>query len=559
MARINLKKIIQRDQKIANIFQQVVDLTGEVVSVQDQKGNFILGEAQNGNTDFLPIEFDGAVVGKVYGTKAIIPIVNLIEILINQEQEKKKLGKEVLDLYREVNLMYNFAQKLAETIDQKGIAKLTLEETNNLITADSGVVALFQDEINPIELTAQFGEKKISTDAFNDVDSFYNKVLKKEEAGILNDFQPKIGEKVSILFAPLVGKNKRVGMIILTNNQGYQFTAADLKFLSTLSVQSAAAIESAQLYEKNLKEVEEREQAIKVLHEAADRFVPNEFLKALGFEEITQVTLGDSVEKNVTVFFSDIRGYTALSEKMSPADTFKFIDAYNRRMGPIILRNRGFVNQYLGDGIMAIFPYSPADAIKASVEMQHEIHEYNKSRLQKNRPPVHIGIGLHTGPLVMGITGDEQRMDATTISDTVNTAARIEGLTKYYGVNILLTESCLAAYQNNGESHFAEKDQLRSLGKVQVKGKKQAVGIYECFGGDLPESIAFKTRFQPDFKRALEDFHQQKFVNTVATLSQIVTQNPNDRTACLFLSKANQLMMQGAEENWTGVEMMMVK
>ena len=559
MARINLKKLVQRNKNTADILQQLVQLIGEEVTIEDVKGKNLLGNPPAENTNFYPIEFEGELVGKVYGTVAVKPIVDLVQLLVNQEQERKKLGVEVLDLYREVNLMYDFAQQLAETIDQASIANLTLKETNNLMAADGGIVALFREEKASIELVAQLDFEFATEKELENPDNIYRQLMDKEDAGILNDFRDHNETNVSILYAPLHSKNHRLGTIFLVSKTGYQFTAADLKLLSTLSIQSAAAIESAQLYEKNIKEAEERESAIKILHEAASRFVPNQFIESLGFDQITQVALGDCVERNVTVFFSDIRGYTSLSENMSPTETFKFVNAFNNRMGPIISRNRGFINQYLGDGIMAIFPHCPSDAIKASIEMHKELQEYNIVRQQKNRKAIKIGIGLHTGPLIMGITGDEHRMDATTISDTVNTAARVESLTKYYGVNILMTESCLRELSDTSKQDCLDLFRLRYLGKVQVKGKQKALKIHECFDGDLPESIVNKSQYQSDFKSALQNFHDQNFTYAVATLSQVVTKNPEDKTACLFFSKANQLMIQGADKNWTGVETMMVK
>ena len=559
MARINLKKLIQRNQETANILQQLISQSGEVIAITDNKGEWLMGTTPTDDTSFQLIEFDGADVGKVYGKVGAKPIANLIQLLVNQEQERKKLGTEVLDLYREVNLMYNFAQKLGETIDQTDIAQLTLEETNNLISATGGMVALFQEDNNQVDLVARFGNPITEKESLTDQNHLYRQLMTKEAAGIINDFESDEGTVISILYSPLKVKNHQLGIILLISDKGYHYTAADLKLLSTLSIQSAAAIESAQLYEKNIREAKERETAIRILHEAASRFVPNEFIKSLGYDQITQVKLGDSVEKEVTVFFSDIRGYTSLSEKMTPAETFKLVNSFNNRMGPIILRNKGFINQYLGDGIMAIFPYSPLDAIKASVEMHKELQRYNIKREHKKRTPIRIGIGLHTGPLIMGITGDIQRMDATTISDTVNTAARIESLTKYYGVNILLTEGCISNLDSDAKSKLYDNFNLRYLGKVQVKGKKQAVKIHECFDGDLPEIEQCKNEYHSDFESALQHFHDKKFTRAATTLGQIVLKNPEDKTACLFFNKANQLMLNGVGDGWTGVEMMSVK
>ena len=112
-------------------------------------------------------------------------------------------------------------------------------------------------------------------------------------------------------------------------------------------------------------------------------------------------------------------------------------------MGPIIRQHGGFINQYLGDAIMAIFPNNASDALYAAIKMQKEVHEFNARRSLLHKAPIKIGVGLHTGPLIMGITGDHERMDATTIADTVNTASRLESLTKYYKGNLLLSEASL--------------------------------------------------------------------------------------------------------------------
>src|SRR5665647_1434515 len=128
----------------------------------------------------------------------------------------------------------------------------------------------------------------------------------------------------------------------------------------------------------------------------------------------------------------------SLSEQMTPEETFGFICLFNERMGPIIRKQQGFINQYLGDSIMAIFPVNASNALNAAIDMQKEVKELNLVLQQKNKPSIQIGIGMHTGPLIMGITGDFDRMDACTIADTVNTASRVESLTKHYKAGILL-------------------------------------------------------------------------------------------------------------------------
>ncbi|MEM7371597.1 MAG: response regulator [Bacteroidota bacterium] len=210
------------------------------------------------------------------------------------------------------------------------------------------------------------------------------------------------------------------------------------------------------------------------INTVTNRFVPTAFIRSLGKETLTEVHLGDQVEKNVTVFFSDIRNYTGLAEQMTPEENFRFVNAYAGRMGPIIRQHKGFVNQYLGDGIMAIFEHTPDDALRAAIEMQNKLKEYNLERKAQARAPIAVGMGMHTGSLVMGIIGDDFRTDAATISDTVNTASRMEGLTKQFGARILLSES---SYQTLTDPSLFD---IRALGNVQVKGRQEAVGVYEC-------------------------------------------------------------------------------
>jgi signal transduction histidine kinase/class 3 adenylate cyclase/ligand-binding sensor domain-containing protein/CheY-like chemotaxis protein len=287
------------------------------------------------------------------------------------------------------------------------------------------------------------------------------------------------------------------------------------------------------------------------IHSATGRFVPTEFIRLLGRESITDVQLGDQIQKEVTVLFSDIRDFTGLSEKMTPEENFRFVNAFHGRLGPIVQANHGFINQYLGDGIMAIFTQQSEDALKASILMQKNIRAYNLTRLTKGRSQIRTGMGMHTGPLIMGIIGDEKRMDAATISDTVNTASRIESLTKFYGANILISEDSLQAIPDRSAFN------LRFLGKVLVKGKQHELGIYECIDGDEPEMLWYKQTTLEDFERAVNLYFERDFAGAVAVFQEkVLRRNPRDIAAKILLGKAQNLLQNGAPEDWTGVEKM---
>jgi len=284
------------------------------------------------------------------------------------------------------------------------------------------------------------------------------------------------------------------------------------------------------------------------INQATEKFIPNEFLRLLGKSNITEIALGDNTQREVTIFFSDIRAYTSLSEQMSPDDNFRFVNAYNGRMGPIIQEHNGFVNQYLGDGIMAIFTKSPTDALRAAIQMQLTLQAYNQKRIQDGRSTIQVGMGMHTGDLIMGIIGDANRLDAATIADSVNAAARIENLSKYFGTSILLSEACLDKIADKTSFNF------RYLGQVQVKGKQQILKIHECFDGDTPASIRLKQATLTDFSTGIQAYLTKEFIQAAVAFEKVLKQNPSDKTAELFLKKVTQLVSSGVADDWTGVE-----
>ncbi|MCB0565929.1 MAG: adenylate/guanylate cyclase domain-containing protein, partial [Phaeodactylibacter sp.] len=206
-----------------------------------------------------------------------------------------------------------------------------------------------------------------------------------------------------------------------------------------------------------------------------------------------------------------------------------------------------------GDAIMALFQRSPTDALQASIEIQKALQEYNSERGEKGRRPIRSGIGFHTGLLIMGIIGDEKRLDAATISDTVNTASRIESLNKYYGTNILLSEDSLSEITPSGDFHF------RMLGKVQMKGKKVPVGIYECFDGDHPEIFEKKLATLDAFGQGRDSYFEKEFARAYRTFEAILKDNPDDATTRLFLNKTLECIASGVPDDWTGIERMTAK
>jgi len=289
------------------------------------------------------------------------------------------------------------------------------------------------------------------------------------------------------------------------------------------------------------------------IHDSYARFIPIEFLQSLGRESIMEVNLGDQIEKTVTILFSDIRDYTTLSEGMTPKENFEFLNSFLNKMGPVIRENKGFVMQYLGDGLMSIFLHDPMDAVKASITMVAQIEEYNISRENKIRKPIMVGMGLHTGKLVMGVIGDEKRMDVNVVSDSVNTASRMEGLTKHYGTSIIMSENTLEGLDKKNSIHY------RFLGLVRVKGKTKPLKIFEILDGISNEQNRIKIATKAIFEEGLSHYFNKEFINAATEFKKVTTQNEDDVTAQLYLRLSAKFMVEGVPENWTGVETMLLK
>ncbi len=205
-----------------------------------------------------------------------------------------------------------------------------------------------------------------------------------------------------------------------------------------------------------------------------ERFVPEKFLQVIAPRGIENIEVGEFAKRNMTILFSDIRGYTALSESQTPEETFKFLNEYISYVVAAIDENGGFIDKYIGDAIMALFDESHTDrALKAAIAMQSEIAKFNQKRSQMGLMPIASGIGIHRGVVVMGTVGSTFRIDSTVIGDAVNVSSRIESLTKIYNCEVLISDSVVDALTNPEEFRLEQVEE-----SVKVKGKETAIALY---------------------------------------------------------------------------------
>ncbi len=264
--------------------------------------------------------------------------------------------------------------------------------------------------------------------------------------------------------------------------------------------------------------------------QAAARFVPQDFLKMLNRESMSKIQLGDCVEKIMSVLFLDIRAFTTLSESSSSMDVFKLLNTLMSYLEPIIIKNHGFIDKYIGDAVMALFT-SAEDAVQSGIEMLNALAEFNKERLQVKMEPVGIGIGINTGTLVLGTIGFEDRMDCTVISDAVNLSARLETSTRTFGVDLLITENTMAQIEQRDNFHS------RSLGAVLVKGKNIPITIYEIYSSNSAVELQLKDEYAALFDEGIKHYHAKRFLEASSCFRQVLSKNPRDLPAEYFLQQ----------------------
>jgi len=299
--------------------------------------------------------------------------------------------------------------------------------------------------------------------------------------------------------------------------------------------------------------VQERTADLQQLNQSLDRFVPHFFLDIFDKESIVEVDLGDHVQGDMSVMFSDIRGFTALSEKLTPEESFRYLNDYLGMMGPIIREHHGFVDKYMGDGLMAVFPQGAQDAIEAAIAMQRALKTYNDQLYEQGFDPLQVGIGINTGKVMLGMLGEKQRLQGTVISDVVNVASRLEGLTKQYEIKIAVCQGTARAVQDADKYHFRFIDRVRAMGRMGT------MNVFEVFDSDSPEILENKQRTKYEFERGLEYYYQRQFAEAGVEFNKVLKLNPDDKVALIHKQRAGQYMASGVSEDWTGVEPMQTK
>lgn len=283
------------------------------------------------------------------------------------------------------------------------------------------------------------------------------------------------------------------------------------------------------------------------------KFVPEQFLTRIAKEGWENIELGKAETDVITILFSDIRGFTSFSEKLTPQELLNFLNAYLHRMNEPIHAHHGFVDKFIGDAIMALFDRPDAtnnaeaqDAVEAAIAMQEGLTAYNVGRARAGYVPIVSGIGIHSGEVIIGTVGSADRLSSTVLGDNVNLASRIEALTKLYGVGILITHDTFLFLEDPHQFKHRELD------CIKVKGKSTAVNIYEIYDADPPEIQEKKRKTAPHLVRGLQYRQTQNWDKALMAFQKALEHFPEELATQRQIEICKHLQANPPGPDWDG-------
>lgn len=317
-----------------------------------------------------------------------------------------------------------------------------------------------------------------------------------------------------------------------------QFFGAALEAI-LLSLALGYRITSLSAAEQEARRVLVQEQARalaeqKAMSESFSRFVPAEFLEYLGKTSVMNIAQGDATRKEMAVLFLDIRSFTQMSEGLGSEGTFSFLNEFHGGMEPIIQKHGGFIDKFIGDAIMALFPL-PSASVQAAVEMR------GWARAQGR---VKIGIGIHFGELMLGTVGSPRRLETTVIGDTVNLASRIESINKMYGTELVISDAVYKHLQDDGGISARELDAIR------VRGKKQPIVLYEVLSGLSPNDLERRLENMSTYMTGLLSFRTGDFAASRTSFEDYLNRCGEDSVVRMYLKRLDGVKQSAS---WDGI------
>jgi len=270
------------------------------------------------------------------------------------------------------------------------------------------------------------------------------------------------------------------------------------------------------------------------LNESTIRFVPLQFMDHLGVSDITRMKLGDNVQRDISVLFFDIRYFSISSEMMTARENFEFINKVLGIAGPIIRKHNGFVDKYIGDAAMALF-IDGMNAVNAGIELFQTLVNDEETKIKIGVDGINIGVGVHSGSVMMGIVGENERLSSTVISPNVNLASRVESLSKQTGSGMLITRDTL-----NQLTGYEDRYAYRFIGMVQAAGVNEVIGLFDMLDALNPKDRHFRLATKTFFESGVRKYHMKDYASAVQRFEKVVKADPRDICAAHYLSEAKK-------------------
>ena len=469
---------------------------------------------------------------------------------IKSDLRISKLTRELEQRRQALIIISELHNEVTSNLSQDEIFKITIKAIQKSLKMDYTVIFVREenDIFKPVswagidhEKASLFNNTSISIGDFFNLDKL-GYVANKSVTE--NDLIRQIREKLCLplfVVCPIIFQENIQGLLLTGRAREVNPFYPPLNDGDMNTVQSLCGFLDSSLMNKSLYSKQKK------MTLSFERFVPLQFLQYLNRQQIEDVALGDQTQRDMTILFSDIRSYTSISEKMSPKENFEFINKYLEFMAPNILENHGFIDKFIGDAIMALFPLAADDALSAAIKLISSLKFFNEAWVQGGGDPINIGIGIHTGLLTLGTVGYKDRMETTVISDAVNLASRIEGLTKKYGCRILISGKTLESL-----SHI-NNIQLRQVDSVLVKGKHEPCDLFDVFDVEDMHSLNLKKGTLLDFNKAFAYYKKGFFSEAEKIFDRVLTLNPDDKAALILRNRCVNFVKIGVPKDWNGV------
>lgn len=293
-----------------------------------------------------------------------------------------------------------------------------------------------------------------------------------------------------------------------------------------------------------------------VSEESQKKFIKGAFSRYIAPDVIDQIMLNPEAlqlggeNRRITIFFSDVAGFSTISEKLSPPELVALLNEYLSEMTDIIISHGGTIDKYEGDAIMAFYgapqPYIDHElrACKAAIDMKKKLREMQEKWRGIGQHELFVRMGMNTGLAVVGNMGSKMRMDYTAMGDSVNLASRLEGANKWYGTTAMISENTY----NNVKEHV----EVRKLDTIRVIGKTEPIVIYELFGmkGSLPQKVYDVIEL---YNKGLEMFSEHQWKKAHKFFNEALAILPDDGPSKTYVGRCEDYIKKPPSKNWDGV------